>query len=278
MSTKSVEPYRVPLLHISIYRAGSFCGTEVFAQSRVFIGRRPEADINLVCETISRNHAVICIRHDGFVVEDLGSRNGTFVNGHRVRRSFFGFLDDVTVGSFRLKFRLVPYADTMVTWRESTTIVERPEFEDTVEVTAMPALLSIPEPDEPSTTLDPRADTILEDYDLSLSLVPDEDAIFPLADLLEPEDMSWKRTTEVRLEDIPTVEDPFEKEDPATKPVTRVTKAPAKRRTSGIFPSKAALTAQTTAPEYRSPVEPWASGDQQASPGIRDRHPPEYAA
>jgi phosphoserine phosphatase RsbU/P len=45
------------------------------------IGRQPECDIVLTGERISRRHARVVRRPKGFVVEDLGSRNGTFVNG-----------------------------------------------------------------------------------------------------------------------------------------------------------------------------------------------------
>ena len=51
---------------------------------RAVIGRHPECDIVLDVAAISRQHAVISRRDGRFYVEDLGSRNGTYVNGRRL--------------------------------------------------------------------------------------------------------------------------------------------------------------------------------------------------
>jgi pSer/pThr/pTyr-binding forkhead associated (FHA) protein len=48
------------------------------------IGRDPEGDIVLRDIGVSRSHARIRLQDEGFVLEDLGSRNGTFVNEHKV--------------------------------------------------------------------------------------------------------------------------------------------------------------------------------------------------
>jgi serine phosphatase RsbU (regulator of sigma subunit) len=51
---------------------------------RAVIGRHPECEIVLDVAAVSRQHAVLS-RHEGrFFVEDLGSRNGTYVNGRRL--------------------------------------------------------------------------------------------------------------------------------------------------------------------------------------------------
>jgi len=48
------------------------------------IGRLPSADVTLVHSSVSRNHARISPTGDGFVIEDLGSMNGTWLNDVRV--------------------------------------------------------------------------------------------------------------------------------------------------------------------------------------------------
>jgi ABC transport system ATP-binding/permease protein len=48
------------------------------------IGRLPSAEVRIDDERISRMHARISRRGGGFVIEDLGSSNGTFVNGQRL--------------------------------------------------------------------------------------------------------------------------------------------------------------------------------------------------
>lgn len=55
------------------------------ARSPVIIGRSSECDIELRDDpSVSRRHAVLSVIDDGWVLEDLGSKNGTFVHGQRV--------------------------------------------------------------------------------------------------------------------------------------------------------------------------------------------------
>ena len=51
---------------------------------RILVGRSPSADLKLDDPSVSRLHARIEMRDDGVYVEDLGSRNGTTVDGHAV--------------------------------------------------------------------------------------------------------------------------------------------------------------------------------------------------
>jgi pSer/pThr/pTyr-binding forkhead associated (FHA) protein len=48
------------------------------------VGRDPTAAINLVDEEISRRHALISVDEARATVEDLGSSNGTFVDGRQI--------------------------------------------------------------------------------------------------------------------------------------------------------------------------------------------------
>lgn len=48
------------------------------------IGRAPECDLNFSVTHLSRKHAQLYIRNGQFMVKDLGSANGTFVNGNRL--------------------------------------------------------------------------------------------------------------------------------------------------------------------------------------------------
>lgn len=51
----------------------------------VTIGRQQDCDIAVASEEISRRHATVKPTPDGLMVEDLGSANGTFINGKRVQ-------------------------------------------------------------------------------------------------------------------------------------------------------------------------------------------------
>ncbi len=66
------------------------------------IGRGRKAELALAEVTISRAHAAVGFDADGFFVEDLGSTNGTLVNGARVARQVLKNDDEIQMGKLRL--------------------------------------------------------------------------------------------------------------------------------------------------------------------------------
>ena len=70
----------------------------------VSIGRLPECDIVLSDPNVSRRHAEVRRRGNDFVVVDLGSTNGTKVNGAGVRERVLVDGDDITVGGTHIRF------------------------------------------------------------------------------------------------------------------------------------------------------------------------------
>ena len=73
-------------------------------KERTTIGRRPHNDIVIDNLAVSGEHAVlITILNDSFV-EDLGSTNGTTVNGQPIKKHFLQNLDTVELGKYKLKF------------------------------------------------------------------------------------------------------------------------------------------------------------------------------
>jgi len=71
---------------------------------RTRIGRSPECEIFLDDVTVSRNHAVLIARAGGYVVEDLGSLNGTFVNRRRIDTAVLQGGDELQIGKYRMTF------------------------------------------------------------------------------------------------------------------------------------------------------------------------------
>jgi pSer/pThr/pTyr-binding forkhead associated (FHA) protein len=71
-------------------------------------GRHPDSDIFLDDVTVSRRHAEF--RRDGaeFVVVDVGSLNGTYVNREPVDTAVLANGDEVQIGKFRLVFLTGP--------------------------------------------------------------------------------------------------------------------------------------------------------------------------
>jgi pSer/pThr/pTyr-binding forkhead associated (FHA) protein len=94
---------------------GAGAGRMVALTAPLTVGRGRDADLVLADELVSRRHARVTPGGSGAVVEDLGSRNGTFVNG------------DLVIGPTRL----VPgdqlqLGVTLVELRSARQVAERP--------------------------------------------------------------------------------------------------------------------------------------------------------
>jgi pSer/pThr/pTyr-binding forkhead associated (FHA) protein len=73
-------------------------------KERVTIGRKPQNDIQIENLAVSGEHAqVVTILKDSFL-EDLGSTNGTLVNGNPVRKHILKDNDLIEIGKYKLKF------------------------------------------------------------------------------------------------------------------------------------------------------------------------------
>ncbi|MFS8063361.1 MAG: FHA domain-containing protein [Luteimonas sp.] len=68
------------------------------------VGRAPECNLRLDANGLSRQHARLVLAKGGVQVEDLGSTNGTFINGKRVQRGLAVAGDEI--GFDQLRFRL----------------------------------------------------------------------------------------------------------------------------------------------------------------------------
>jgi pSer/pThr/pTyr-binding forkhead associated (FHA) protein len=75
-------------------------------QEWVVIGRGRAADVVLAEPTISRAHAAIGFDGQVFFVQDLGSTNGTRVNGEREPRAGLRNGDEIRIGKLELKVEL----------------------------------------------------------------------------------------------------------------------------------------------------------------------------
>ena len=72
--------------------------------AKMIIGRQSTNNIPLPDRTVSKRHAVVGMVKGQAVVKDLGSRNGTFVNGQKVEKAILASGDRLKVGSVTLRF------------------------------------------------------------------------------------------------------------------------------------------------------------------------------
>jgi len=81
-------------------------GTEVVVDQReMVIGRNAGADISLPDDSLSGVHAAIELGLAGFRIRDLGSTNGTFVNGSQIQATDLKDGDRITLGEHTLAYQ-----------------------------------------------------------------------------------------------------------------------------------------------------------------------------
>lgn len=79
----------------------------VLDRKKLIIGSGDQCDIQLKLQGISSVHAFIFVKGEGFMVKDLYSEGGVFVNGRRVEESFVGPNDVLTIGNLSFSAELL---------------------------------------------------------------------------------------------------------------------------------------------------------------------------
>src|SRR4051812_8566168 len=87
-----------------IYQPDGTTRDELLDRDRISIGRRPDHDICLPFPAVSADHAeIVTVVTDSFL-HDLGSTNGTIVNGERVAKHFLRDHDEIEIGRQHLVY------------------------------------------------------------------------------------------------------------------------------------------------------------------------------
>ena len=89
---------------VVVHRGASKGARFLIAQDRSSIGRSPESEIFLDDVTVSRSHAVIERGGQGFLLTDLGSLNGTYINNQSLNSKELVCGDEIQIGKFHLIF------------------------------------------------------------------------------------------------------------------------------------------------------------------------------
>jgi pSer/pThr/pTyr-binding forkhead associated (FHA) protein len=79
----------------------SFGPDIVLDRRSVMVGRHPECDVLLNSLRVSRKHCIVTCKGDSVVVRDLGSTNGTWINGRRVAWGRLRTGDEIAIAHLR---------------------------------------------------------------------------------------------------------------------------------------------------------------------------------
>ncbi len=92
-----------------VVKRGPNAGSRFLLDSDVTTaGRHPDSDIFLDDVTVSRRHAEFAREGSGFVVRDVGSLNGTYLNRERIDVAGLAGGDEVQIGKYRMVFLTGP--------------------------------------------------------------------------------------------------------------------------------------------------------------------------
>ena len=98
-----------PTSALLIVQRGPSAGARFLLEAeRTVAGRSPSSDIFLDDVTVSRKHVEFVREGTDFIVRDVGSLNGTYVNRDRIERATLKAGDEVQIGKFRMTFHPSP--------------------------------------------------------------------------------------------------------------------------------------------------------------------------
>ena len=93
------------------------------------LGRRPDNDFQIDDPTVSSVHCELRVNGDSIVVRDLGSSNGTFINGQQVREGTLGLGETLALGEVELTLQPTEVSVSIPKWEEPT-VESKPKLAD----------------------------------------------------------------------------------------------------------------------------------------------------
>jgi predicted component of type VI protein secretion system len=120
-------------------------------KERLMIGRKPTNDIQIENLAVSGEHAcIVTILADSFL-EDLGSTNGTLVNGNQIKKHILQNSDVIEIGKYKMKYVVEAAA------KEVASQPPAEDFERTMVLRAPPKMSAAPKPATPAPAPAPAA-------------------------------------------------------------------------------------------------------------------------
>ena len=104
-SSRAAKPRRGAPTHLIVVEGENAGARAELADAPLLIGRGSDAAIKLDDDYVSTRHARVGASGDEWFVEDLGSTNGTLVNGRRVGRQDLADGDVIRIGHSVLVYR-----------------------------------------------------------------------------------------------------------------------------------------------------------------------------
>jgi DNA-binding NtrC family response regulator len=98
------ESVHVRKVHLVVNPGLDNAEEHTFDQASVSLGMREDNDVVLEDQTVSRAHCRIVQEGDHYVLQDLGSTNGTYINGVRIREAFLEPGAVMGVGNTQIRF------------------------------------------------------------------------------------------------------------------------------------------------------------------------------
>jgi pSer/pThr/pTyr-binding forkhead associated (FHA) protein len=116
----------------------------VLDRDTVVVGRHPSCDVRLESLRVSRRHCCVTQENGEVTVRDLGSMNGTRINGQKVEVGLLRRGDELTIAHYRYRLEdddddfgmpaaLPPELGDPITWKAASTVynwprTKRPRF------------------------------------------------------------------------------------------------------------------------------------------------------
>lgn len=85
-------------------KEGEVAGHYFLDAPRFVIGRAPSSDLCIDAASVSKQHATVTTTGNDQILQDLGSTNGTLVNGSRVTRHILQHGDVIEIGACQIKY------------------------------------------------------------------------------------------------------------------------------------------------------------------------------